>query len=546
MRDFLPFIVSGIASGAVFGLCGTGLVLTYKTSGIFNFGHGAIATVAAYVFYWLHIDQRGRLAAGGDPERVRPRTARGPDVRAHRRPARRAAHSPARSSGRSASCWSCRRWRRSSTAARRCASRSTCRGGTESFEVAGVVVTYDKVIITAITVVAVAALYALFRFARIGVAMRAVVDDPDLLAMQATNPAGVRRVAWVIGATFAALSGVLVAPIIGVDAIVLTFLVVKAFGAAAVGGVLEHPADVPRRCAHRHRLGHLEEVRAQHARGWPGSPRRCRSSCCSSCCSCCRGAGWSRRSRAEARPALQYRSPGRVRLAAGLAVLVPLALVPDLVGAKLPFFTVALVTVVMLLSLGLLVRTSGQVSLCHATFAAIGAVAFSQLHVEHGVPWVLALVLGGLVAVPVGALVAVPAIRLSGLYLALATLGFGILVQRLLYGQSWMFTAAGGGPADAQALVRRQPRGVLPRGAGRGRPDRGRGGGRPAQPTRAAPAGHVRLADRGHRHGPVDQRLQGDRVLLVGVPRRRGRRPARGGPGLRGRAATRSSSRSAR
>ena len=41
--------------------------------------------------------------------------------------------------------------------------------------------------------------------------MRAVVDDPDLLAMQATSPVRVRRSAWIIGCTFAALSGVLLA-----------------------------------------------------------------------------------------------------------------------------------------------------------------------------------------------------------------------------------------------------------------------------------------------------------------------------------------------
>src|SRR6476620_6428042 len=53
MGDLLPFVVSGIALGAVYGLAATGLVLTYKTSGIFNFGHGAVATAAAFVFYWL-------------------------------------------------------------------------------------------------------------------------------------------------------------------------------------------------------------------------------------------------------------------------------------------------------------------------------------------------------------------------------------------------------------------------------------------------------------------------------------------------------------
>jgi branched-subunit amino acid ABC-type transport system permease component len=94
---------------------------------------------------------------------------------------------------------------------------------------------------------------------------------------------------------------------------------------------------------------------------------------------------------------------------------------------------------VILLSLGLLVRTSGQVSLCHAVFAAIGATTFSQLAIDHHFPWLIALLLAALVVVPVGALVAIPAIRLSGLFLALATFGFGILVEQLFYPRGFMF-----------------------------------------------------------------------------------------------------------
>ena len=44
-------------------------------------------------------------------------------------------------------------------------------------------------------------------------------------------------------------------------------------------------------------------------------------------------------------------------------------------------------------------------------------------------PWLPAVLIAGLVAMPVGAIVAIPAIRLSGLFLALATLGFGIMVR---------------------------------------------------------------------------------------------------------------------
>ena len=56
MSDLLPFIVVGIVTGAVYGLTATGLVLTYKTSGIFNFAQGSIAALAAFAFYFLHVD----------------------------------------------------------------------------------------------------------------------------------------------------------------------------------------------------------------------------------------------------------------------------------------------------------------------------------------------------------------------------------------------------------------------------------------------------------------------------------------------------------
>ena len=58
MGTLLPFIVIGLVSGSVYGLAAMGLVLTYKTTGVFNFAHGAVATGAAYLFYELE-SQRG-------------------------------------------------------------------------------------------------------------------------------------------------------------------------------------------------------------------------------------------------------------------------------------------------------------------------------------------------------------------------------------------------------------------------------------------------------------------------------------------------------
>ena len=48
MKEYLPFIIIGISTGSIYGLTGTGLVLTYKTSGIFNFAHGSLGTLAVF------------------------------------------------------------------------------------------------------------------------------------------------------------------------------------------------------------------------------------------------------------------------------------------------------------------------------------------------------------------------------------------------------------------------------------------------------------------------------------------------------------------
>ena len=47
MHDILPFVITGLLTGTVYRLAASGLVLTFKTSGIFNFGYGAILTAGA-------------------------------------------------------------------------------------------------------------------------------------------------------------------------------------------------------------------------------------------------------------------------------------------------------------------------------------------------------------------------------------------------------------------------------------------------------------------------------------------------------------------
>src|ERR1700694_4430871 len=54
MTKFLNLVLSGSVTGAIYSIMASGLVLTYSTSGIFNFAHGAVAFSAAYLFYQLN------------------------------------------------------------------------------------------------------------------------------------------------------------------------------------------------------------------------------------------------------------------------------------------------------------------------------------------------------------------------------------------------------------------------------------------------------------------------------------------------------------
>lgn len=441
LNELLPFIVAGIATGAVLGIAGTGLVLTYKTSGIFNIGHGAVAAASAYVFYELHVGQG--LAWGWSV--LIAVGILGPIFGLILAAISR------------------------SLAEQRAAMKIVATiglilivqglatvkygyntlqvpqflpKGTEFFEVGGVNITYAQVTVTVISLIAVGSLYLFFRGSRTGLAMRAVVNDPELVGLHGTNPQAVQRLAWIIGATFAALTGVLIAPTSGLESVALTFLVVQAFGAAAVGGFSSIPLtyvgalvigvassvstkymlEIPELSGLSSSLPFLFLLVAllvipRHKLDGPA--------------------------RAERPPTAPWQGPNNVRLVVGLVVIAFLGLVPMFAGSNLSYFTVGLTQAIMLLSLGLLIRTAGLVSLCHAAFAAIGAVAFAQFMADWSLPWLPAVLLGGLVVVPVAALLALPAIRLSGLFLALATLGFGLMVEQLLYSRSFFFTQTG-------------------------------------------------------------------------------------------------------
>jgi branched-subunit amino acid ABC-type transport system permease component len=438
MKTYLPFIVAGLTNGSIYGMAAVGLVLTYKTSGIFNFAHGAQAAMAAYLLFefrdrmgmpWPLAGLLSLLLAGVVAGLI---LERGAYLLAS-----------------------------ASVAARVAATVGLLvfiQGvliaifGSASLPIKpflsqklvdfpGVTVRAEQIIIVAVGVVAVGGLYLFFTRAKLGLATQAVVDDPSLLGLAGTSPTAVRRFAWLVGSCFAALSGMLLAPTLALDARLLTLVVFFAFGAAAVGAFSSLPlvylggigigvgASLLTMLFGEHQLtGPIQALPVNLPFivlfvGLLVTPTRKLVE---------------RGSQVVRRPLAPLTFSRRTTAGATVVGLGVALIIPHVVGAKLPIYINGLVYVILFASLGLVVRTSGQVSLCHIAFAAVGAATAARA-AGAGFPWPLAVLVGGLVAVPIGALLAIPASRLSGVYLAIATFGFGLVMQRLFYASILMF-----------------------------------------------------------------------------------------------------------
>jgi branched-subunit amino acid ABC-type transport system permease component len=433
-----PYVVTGIADGSVYALAALGLVLTYKTSGIFNFAIGAQAAASAYVFYTMRVSVGlpwpvaalfSVILVGLVGSLLLERIAF---------------------------------WLTEAPAAMKVVAtialivllESVLTGvygeatlqftsflPVKGIHLFGVTILGSQIVELALALGATMGLYLFFKRTRLGVAMHAVVDSPTLLAMEGTNPIVVRRYAWAIGSCFISVSGMLLAPELGIDVNIYLLVYIAAFGAAAVGAF----SSIPITLAAAMGIGITMNVLSDKLAGQTNLvlaelytqipflvlvgalvvvPRAKLIT---------RGAGAVR----KLRPATIFSTPvlaGGAVLGIGVAIAIPFVVEAAYVNQ----FTTGIGFAVVLASLGLLLWTSGQISLCQMAFAAIGASTFGHA-IAAGMPWLAALAVAALVAVAAGALAAIPSFRLSGVYLAVATFGFGLLLQNLIYPTFLMF-----------------------------------------------------------------------------------------------------------
>ena len=433
MEKILTYTILGIVTGAVYAIAASGLVVTYATSGIFNIAHGAIGMLMAFT-YWELVINHGWPAwlglivvviilaplLGGLIERVLMRGLRNASVATSLTVT---VGLMVGLIGLAQNIWDPQEGRALPEFFTR-----------QKFGLGGVNVSYHQTVIALTGLSLAIFLYIVLNRTRTGIAMRAVVDDRNLVGMTGARPDRISMLSWAIGASMASVAGILLAPQLQMDVVVLTLLVINGYAAAMVGRLRNLPLTFVGAMV----LGLIESYTIGFVE-LRGSLIGLRSALPTVFLFVVLLAMPEARLRAgRLVGAVTPRVPSFRRSVIGAAILVTAAGVISrlLTEGNLIRAGEGLALAIIMLSLVLLTGYGGQVSLCQMSFAGVGAYAMAKVGGDGAVFGIIA---AAALAAFVGALVALPSLRLQGLYLALSTMAFAVLLDYMFFPQEWVF-----------------------------------------------------------------------------------------------------------
>jgi branched-chain amino acid transport system permease protein len=428
MQQFLAYGIVGLTTAAIYAVIGSGLVLTYTTTGVFNFAHGAAGMLAAFTYWQLTVGWGWPVpvalavvllvaapAFGLAVERVLMRPVQGLGE------AQRLVVTVAMLSGFIAAA----RWIWNPNVVR---SIPAFFANSAPLQLGLATVTWHQAITMIVAVVIAAGLWVLLHRTRTGAEMRATVDDPALAGLVGADPVRASRVAWILGTQLAAVGGILIAPELTMDATQLSLLIVSAYTAAVFGRLRSLPLTFAGAVV----VGGLESYLTGYLPNNAFLPGLRLSAPALLLFAALlvfphgRLHGRDRRLRPVPAPTARGTAAFAAAVVAAGVVLASVLSQADLItyGA---IFSLGLVA----LSYVPLAGYAGQISLCQLSMAGIGALVWAHLG-GNGQWWALPLAIA--VAALAGALIAVPALRLSGIYLALGTAAFATVCDQ------WIFT----------------------------------------------------------------------------------------------------------
>jgi ABC-type branched-subunit amino acid transport system ATPase component/branched-subunit amino acid ABC-type transport system permease component len=262
VEKLLNLVISGAVSGAIYSVMASGLVLTYQSSGIFNFAHGAIAFATAYLYFQLH----SATADGGLGWPIVPSAMVAIFVFApllglllDRILLRRLADAPvyARIVGTigllvafpAVVLWLVDTVGNSvlelglptNVAGFRPPGLGPVPSEVVWRPLSGVAVNSDQLAVFLAAGAAAVLLWLVLRHTRVGLEMRAGVDRRELAGLRGVNAAKTSAVAWALSMTLAGLGGVLIAPLFGLTDVDYTLVVLGSLAAVVAAGLRSIP-----------------------------------------------------------------------------------------------------------------------------------------------------------------------------------------------------------------------------------------------------------------------------------------------------------------
>ena len=429
--DVIQWLIEGIPVGCVYALVAIGLVLTYKTTGVFNLAFSAQAFLSAWVMYdfveiyhrplWLGFVVSALIVAPAvgfildralfrflrtAPNVVKLVTALGLFVAVPEIVKALFEEQP--------------QFAPPSVAPLLGISKD------KIFHIGDYVVAADRMATVIVTVAVVVGLGLLFRYTALGLQMRALVESPRMVELAGVDAERTGTRSWMLSSFLAGVAGVMLAPLFSaLDANNYILLIVAAIAAAAVGRLTSIPMTlvgglilgVGQR-ALPDILDHLgvgvDNSLAQNLRPafpflllfgllvfWPALRNR-------------RDVTDPLAGVDPPAPAMahEYKTAELARfsrvlfvvLLGGFLIVMMTLVTPLWVSRLTTGFTLA----VVFLSITVFTGFGGQISLAQATFAGVGGFTMANLANDWGIPVLVAMVMGAILAAVVGALLAIP------------------------------------------------------------------------------------------------------------------------------------------
>ncbi len=468
MSSYILFLILGLGAGATYAILGQGLVLKYRSSGVVDFAHGAVAMFIAYVFVNLRSFGELELPVVLIPHQISLNGGAGLNTGL----AIVISLVYAAIFGLVLYVLIYRPLRGASPLTRVCASVGVMLAlqaiavlnySTEPvatnpifpsspLSIAKITFPEDRLFFTGVVIVISVALAIVYRFTRFGLATRAGAENDRGAALTGISANVIAGQNWVIATVLAGVAGILIAPVASLDPTSYTLFIVPALAAALIGRFqsfwITALAGLLLGCA-QSEIDKLITV-------WTWLPQEGLSDALPfvviivvmalrSRTVLARGGDAAERNPSVGRPHAPLRTAAICFVAGVLLMLV--------LSSVLRFAFISSLTVTCVaLSVVVLTGYVGQVSLAQMSLAGIGGFTLGHISADWhiGFPW--SLILAGLAAVPVGLVIGLPALRLRGVNLAVVTLGFAAAMDAVVFTDLSFTGSTAGLPIPAPRL----------------------------------------------------------------------------------------------